>query len=184
MPLPIPKKIADDEILVHYIFDRNFKKKVIAEEKLVSKDIFLPNKGGVSLQRNSYCDENKCKMFAKGVAIGKVYIGFIVFRKSHFEKVKQNYIENERKEFEADIISTPLDDKFQYLDEKIEVNINSSGNPAHADLIYKNPALKDDESPNTAIRSFSRKLSKVCKLIIDDNTSSDLYEGIEFKNVV
>ena len=76
MPLPIPKKIADDEILVHYIFDRNFKKKVIAEEKLVSKDIFLPNKGGVSLQRNSYCDENKCKMFAKGVAIGYGVFGF------------------------------------------------------------------------------------------------------------
>ena len=184
MPLLIPKKIADEEILVHYIFDRNFNKKVISEEKLISKDIFLPNKGGVSLQRSLYCGESKCKMFAKGVAIGKVYIGFIVFRKLHFEKVKQDYIENERSEFEADIVSTPLDAKFQYLAEDIEVNIDSSGNPAHADLIYKNPALKENESPNTAIRSFSRKLSKVCKLIIDNNSSSDSYDDVEFKNVV
>jgi hypothetical protein len=184
MPLLIPKKIADDEVLVHYIFDRNFKNKIISEEKLVSKDIFLPNKGGVSLQRSFYCDENKCKVFAKGVAIGKVYIGFIVFRKSHFEKVKQNYIENERNEFEADIVSTPLDENFQYLPKETEVYRDSPGNPAHSDLIYNNPALKENESPNTAIRSFSRKLSKDCKLIIDSNPLSDSFDEVEFKKVV
>ena len=184
MPLLIPKEIADDEILVHFIFDRNFKNKIIKEEKLVSKDIFLPNKGGVSFQRNFYCDESKCKNFAKGVAIGKVYIGFIIFRKSHFEKVKQDYIQNERNEFEADIISTPLDENFEYLPKDVEVYLDTPGNPAHADLIYENPALKENESPNTAIRSFSRKLSKECKLIIDSDSSSDSYDDIEFKKVV
>lgn len=184
MPLLIPKEIADDEILVHFIFDRNFKNKIIAEEKLVSKDIFLPNKGGVSFQRNFYCTENKCKDFAKDVAIGKVYIGFIVFRKSHFEKVKQDYIQNHRSEFEADIFSTPLNENFKYLPQDVEVYTDTPGNPAHADLIYENPALKENESPNTAIRSFSRKLSKDCKLIIDSNSLSDSYDGIEFKKVV
>jgi len=184
MPLLIPKEIAEDEILVHYIFDRNFKNKIISDEKLVSKDMFLPNKGGVSLQRNFYCDENKCKQLAKGVAIGKVYIGFFVFRKSDFEKVKQNYISNDRSEFEADIVSTPLDKDFQYLPKETKVYINTLGNPAHADLVYHNPALKADESPNTAIRSFSRKLSKDCKLIIDKNPLSVDYDDIEFKKVV
>jgi hypothetical protein len=165
-------------------FDRNFKNKIISEEKLVSKDIFLPNKGGVSLQRNFYCEENKCKEFAKGVAIGKVYIGFIVFRKSDFEKVKQNYIQNDRKEFDADIVSTPLDEYFQHIPKEREVYIDTPGNPAHADLIYVNPALKDDESPNTAIRSFSRKLSKDCKLIIDSKPLSETFDDVEFKKVV
>lgn len=184
MPLLIPKKIADDEILVHYIFDRNFKNKIISEEKLVSKDIFLPNKGGVSLQRNFYCDENKCKEFAKVVAIGKIYIGFIVFRKSHFEKVKQDYILNDRNEFDADIFSTPLDINLEYLPEKTEVYLTTPGNPAHSDLVYRNPALKEDETPNTAIRSFSRKLSKVCKLVIDSNPAFNTFDDIKFDNIV
>lgn len=184
MPLLIPKEITDDEILVHFIFDRNFKKKIIAEERLVSKDIFLPNKSGVSFQRSFYCEESKCKNFAKDVAIGKVYIGFIVFRKSHFEKVKQNYIQNERNEFEADIFSTPLDENFEYLPKEVEVYTDSLGNPAHADLIYENPAVKESESPNTAIRSFSRKLSKECKLIIDSNPLSDSYDDVEFNKLI
>lgn len=184
MPLLIPKEITADEILVHFIFDRNFKNKIITEEKLISKDIFLPNKGGVSFQRNFYCTENKCKEFAKGVAISKVYIGFIVFRKSYFEKVKQDYIKNERSEFEADIFSTPLDENSEYLPKEVEVYIDTPGNPAHADLIYKNPAIKENESPNTAIRSFSRKLSKDCKLIIDCNSLSANYDDVEFDKVV
>jgi hypothetical protein len=184
MSLLIPQKISEDEILVHYIFDRNFKNKTISEEKLVSKDIFLPNKGGVSLQRNLYCKEDKCKEFAKKVAIGKVYIGFIVFRKSDFEKVKQNYTQNDRKEFDADIISKPLDEFFNYLPSETKVYIDTLGNPAHADLIYKNPALKDAESPNTAIRSFSRKLSKDCKLIIDSNPLSDTYDDVAFIDLI
>lgn len=184
MPLLIPEDIADEEILVHYIFDRNFKNKIISEEKPVFKDIFLPNKGGVSLQRNSYCGENKCKKFAKDVAIGKVYIGFIIFRKSDFEKVKQNYILNDRNDFDAEIASTPLNEFFEYLPRDTQVYINTPGNPAHADLIYKNPALKDDESPNTAIRSFSRKLSKDCKLIIDTKRFSDTFDDVKFNDVV
>lgn len=184
MHLLIPKEIADDEILVHFIFDRNFKNKIIAEEKLVCKDIFLPNKGGVSLQRNFYCEENKCKNFAKLVAFGNVYKGFIIFRKSHFEKVKQDYIQNERVEFKANIFSTPLDENFEYLPQDAVVYTDTPGNPAHADLIYENPALKENESPNTAIRSFSRKLSKDCKLIIDSNSLSDTYEDIEFSKAV
>lgn len=184
MPLLIPKVIGNEEILVHYIFDRNFKKNIISEEKLISKDIFLPNKGGVSLQRNFYCKENRCKELAKKVAVGKDYIGFIVFRKSDFEKAKQNYILNDRSAFDASIVSTPLDENFQYLPVENEVYVNSTGNPAHADLIYENPAMKDNESPNTAIRSFSRKFSKECKLIIDSNPMSETYDDIEFKKVV
>lgn len=184
MPLLIPNDITDDEILVHFIFDRNFKNKVIKEETLVSKDIFLPNKGGVSLQRNFYCNVNKCKVYAKDIAIGKVYIGFIIFRKSHFEEVKQNYILNERSDFKANIFSTPLGENFEKLPKEVEVYTDTPGNPAHADLIYENPALKENESPNTAIRSFSRKLAKTCKLIIDCNPMSVSYDNIEFKNII
>ncbi|WP_299325271.1 hypothetical protein [uncultured Maribacter sp.] len=184
MPILIPKNIDDDEILVHFIFDRNFKNKIANEHKLISKDIFLPNQGGVSLQRSLYCNEKTCKSFAKKVAINRAYIGFVIFRKSTFEKVKKNYVLNDRSEFEAKLFSTPLDENNLYLAPYIEVNVDSKGNPSHSDLIYKNPAVKGDESPNTAIRSFSRKLSKECKLIIDDNPDLEEYLDTPFEQII
>ena len=130
MPESIPKNISENEILVHYIFDRSFKNKNVIKSKIIDKNIFFPNKGGVSLQRNSYCDENKCKAFAKKVPNGK-YVGFVIFKKSDFETVKNNHKEN-RKEFECDIFSTHLDENFEYDPETISVTTETAGNPAHA----------------------------------------------------
>lgn len=176
----IPRNIAIDEILVHYIFDRNFKRKQISKECFISKDVFIPNKGGVSLQRNSYISETNCKKLAKTIQ-GRVYVGFLIFKKSTFQKVKKNYIETMRKDFDAKIVANPLDDNFDNIPDTIKIYTNTLGNPAHADLIYINPAVQEKETPNIAIRSFSRKLAKECLLIFDTNPEEETYNEAVFE---
>jgi len=183
MSIRLPKEISDEEILAHYLFDRSFARKVIEEKKLINKDVFLPNKGGVSLQRTSYCDENMCKSLATRILPDRKFVGFFCFRKLDFLKVKSEYVKS-RPEFSAEIKSTPLNENFEYILENVEeVCLDDLGNPAHANLIYLNPAIVGDESPNTAIRSFSRKLSKVCKILIDINPYPDAYLGKKILDV-
>jgi hypothetical protein len=178
----ISKEINDKEVLVHFMYDRHFKRKMVSIEKLVTKDIFLPNKGGVSLQRALYCTEEECKGKAIKNLKDKLFSGFYVFQKSGFEIVKNEYIENDRNEFRAEIVSSPLDENNDYLPVGCTVYIDSIGNPGHSDIKYLNPAVKENESPNTAIRSFSRKLAKICKLLIDDNFMNDEYSGELFNS--
>lgn len=179
----IPRNIEADEILVHYIFDRNFRKKRLTEEHFISKDIFIPNKGGVSLQRNYYISESDCKKLAKTIP-GRLYVGFLIFRKATFQKVKEKYIANNRKDFDAQIVAKPLDENFNNLPDTVEIYTDTLGNPAHADLIYIDPAIQGNETPNTAIRSFSRKLAKECLLIFDANLEEEVYSGTVFKEVL
>lgn len=180
----IPNEINSEEVLARYTFDRDFIRKSVQEEKLIIKDIFVPNQGGVSLQRTMYCTENKCKSLAKSIS-SKKYIGFLVFKKSDFLKVKKDYIQNSRVDFKAEIVASPLDENSKYLDKNsIEVFIDSDGNPAHADLIYTNPAILENETPNIAYRSFSRKLSKACTLIVDESPELDNYVGVDFKKAI
>ncbi|MFY7810659.1 MAG: hypothetical protein ACOVQ2_02900, partial [Flavobacterium sp.] len=74
------------------------------------------------------------------------------------------------KSFEAEIISTPLDENYHIIPKEKIVYINTPINPGHADLKYINPGLiSDDENPNTAIRRFSRNLFKICEVYIYDN---------------
>tara|TARA_R110001606_G_scaffold153_1_gene591 strand:- start:109 stop:666 length:558 start_codon:yes stop_codon:yes gene_type:complete len=177
----IPSKINQKEVLVHYIFSKHFKKKLISSQisDLVNREILMPNRGGVSLQRAEYCNENQCKSFAVNIE-GRIYAGFLIFTKEEFENVKSLYKEKSRPDFEAAIIHSPLNETFEYLPKDIEVFINSKGNPSHSDLKYLNPAEIQDETPNTAIRSFTKKLIQVCKLLIDETPLEDSYTGIMF----
>lgn len=184
----IKKEIDEDEILVRFIYDRNFKGKIVNKNNLITKELFLPYKEGVSLQRFNYCDENQCKAYAKRNIKGKVYSGFIIFKKTCFDKVQQLY-KNDRVDFEAIVKSTPLDLNNEYLPDDVQVFIKSKGNPSHADIIYINPAAIGNETTKTAIRSFSRKFSKVCQVAIDEEISSIEYKGkpffdFEFKDLL
>lgn len=181
----IPANIDSSEILVHYIFTKHFDKKIISSNisDLVNREVLMPNKGSVSLQRGKYCNENKCKEFALKIP-DRIYSGFLVFTMRNFDEVKTNYKNNSRKDFEAIIEHTPLDEDFNYLPKHTSVYIKTKGNPAHSDLRYVNPAQINEESPNTAIRSFTRKLLQVCDLLIDKNFKGENYEGILFKSCI
>ena len=61
----------------------------------------------------------------------------------------------------------PLDENDNVIEDKKNVFIDTPKNPSHSDLFYLNPSTIDDESPNTAIRFFSRQLCKMSKLIMD-----------------
>lgn len=183
MNLIVSKNIDNDEILAYFIFDKDFKNKIIDSDKIISKNIFLPNKGSVSLQRNKYCSESLCKRLAKKIQNNRNFVGFVIFRKKEFEKFKLEYKTNDRPDFEAQLIASPLDENFQLI-KKTNVYSNDKGNPAHAEINYLNPAVKGDEKPNTAIRSFSRKFYKKCRLIIDKKPKENIYKGEKFLNLI
>ena len=183
MAIELPKEIGIDEILVRFISDRNFKNKVIDLSKMETKDIFLPYKGGVSLQRANYIDENGCKFFAKKVG-GRKFVGFIIFKRNIFEEIKANFIKDDNVGFDAQIVATPLDENSDYIIDFDEIFDNDNGNPSHADIKYFNPEVKE-EVPNPTIRSFSRKLSKVCKTIFDKNEIDDInFSGNKFSEII
>lgn len=172
----IPNIIQSDEVLVHFLSNKSFKNKILEESKLEDKNVFLPNKGGVSMQRSKYCGEQECKSRAvKIMNNGRFFVGFISFLHSSFLGVKDEY-KKSRANFDAKIIHTPLCERDEVITER-PVYINQTGNPSHADLVYINPAATNDESPSTAIRSFSRKLAKVCTVHLDRNISGLEYEG-------
>lgn len=128
----------------------------------------MPNKGGVSLQRAYYCNEHEAKSRAIAVAgNSRRFAGFICFLYSNFLTVVEDY-KRSRSEFEVEIVYQPLDENQRLISNR-PIFQHFTGNPSHADLKYINPAMKGDETPNIAIRSFSRKLAKVCLLRIDNN---------------
>lgn len=180
MPRNIDKEIGENEILVRFIFDSNFKRKILNEENIIDGEVFLDLRG-VSMQREKYCIEKQCKFLAK--KIPKNYVGFVIFRKSHFDEVKISH-KQIRTEFEAIIKATPLDIHNNYIPDEIIVSTKTDGNPSHSDLFYINPAVGENESPKTALRSFSRKLLKKSKLILDDDAQSLSYFGEKFQKVV
>lgn len=171
----IPKIINNGEILVRFVFLDDFKKKTIHREKLIDQGVFLDTRqSGISLQRSTYTTEDKCKKLAKKVP-NKEYIGFVLFFKKAFGQTVAEF-QKERNTFLATLEFTPLDESNNYIINRENININDKGNPAHADILYINPAMSIDEAtPNTSLRLFSRKLMLNCKLIIDSNS-----EGIEF----
>ncbi|WP_431107747.1 hypothetical protein [Winogradskyella poriferorum] len=178
MPTPIPRKIDSEEILVRFINDRDFKSKILDAQKFIHKSVLLPHQGGVSLQREKYCNENCCKKISKGFLVNsnKVYVGFLLFIKSDFDKFIEKYKSENRPDFEAEIISTPLDEELKLIGKSENIYTNTKGYPAHADIIYLNPAIRGDESTATAIRSFAKKFSeKLCKIVIDDMPNEKQY---------
>jgi hypothetical protein len=181
MPIKIPRIIDEQEILVRFIFEKNFKNKKIEPIKINDGEVFLDLRG-VSLQREKYCNETKCKKLAKENLTQK-YIGFVIFRLANFNKTIEEHKSN-RPHFEARLISTPLDTDLNIIPIEIDININTPGMPAHADIEYLNPALVDDETPKTAIRKFSRNLYKKSVLIIDNEIEKDSFSSVVFKEII
>ena len=180
----IPKIIDDTEILVRFIFVDNFKKKVLDKTKLNIQDIFLDTRlYGISLQRSSYTTENECKNFALSI-LSKQYVGFVLFYKSDFTSSVSDY-KLERGVFESFIEFTPLDENNQYLINREHISTEDKGNPSHSDIVYINPAIKDDEAtPNTSLRLFSKKLMSKCKIIIDDDIENSKFNLGLFSDLV
>lgn len=170
----ISREILNDEILVRFVFSRDFKKGRINENNIIDKDIYVDTRGGVSLQRERYSDENLCRRIAKGNVNG--YVGFIIFRKSVFDELVIQH-RDDRDDFLAEVNSTPLDVNLDVIPTNIDVFTDTPINPAHADLEYINPAtVITDNSPHTFTRMFSKNLFKHSKLWIDPNPDSDEYE--------
>ena len=96
----------------------------------------------------------------------------IQFKKETFLEAKKQHLEV-RKEFDADIFYTPLDENDKVIEDKTNILIDTPKNASHSDLFYLNPATIDEESPNTAVRFFSRQLCKGAKLIIDHPNTED-----------
>ncbi len=170
MAFEIQKFISDKEILIRYVFKSDFKRKNVLKDKVNFANFLQPYNGGVSLQRESYCNEKEAKCRVKEIST-KVFVGFYIFKKDFFNKIKQDYCAKDRNGFEAEIFATPLDLDQNYLSLPINKKIfkELKGNPSHADLVYINLVPKKEETPKTAIRSFVRKFFRESSLIIDKN---------------
>lgn len=178
MPDKISRIIDDDEVLVRYLFSRDFKKGNIDFSKIIDKDVYVDTRGGVSLQRLRYCSESECKQRAKNNDL--VYVGFLIFSKKIFNVLLEEH-RVIRNDFNAIIESTPLDENNQTIGNQIDVFDNTPVNPSHADLIYINPAcIPGDESPHTFTRIFSKNLFKQSEFIIDEYPEDEDYIGIPF----
>lgn len=177
----IQRKIDDDEILVRFVFEKDFKSKILHPKRIKDKEIFLDTRGGVSLQREKYSKEKQCKVFAK--LNPNKFVGFLIFQKKDFTSAHKEH-NLQRPGFLAKIKASPLDKDWNLIDDDIETTTSTPGNPAHADLNYLNPAAIPDESPKTAIRVFSRKLFKKSKLIIDDNPELENFTTCKFSEVI
>ncbi len=187
----IDEKIVNDEILVRYVFSDDFKGKNVVKEKIITKNLLGPLRGGTSLQRERYCDENQCNELGNKIP-NKSLVGFLIFTKEDFDKVKSDFIaSNENLEtgivLDAYIKATPLDENFNILDfKKVKITIDTKGNPSHADIIYLKPKLIPEdvdfyEKPNTTIRSFSKKMYLSSNLIINESEDRSIYIGSKFK---
>ena len=169
----IDRNIDDNEIIIRHIFTGDFKKNVFTIGNIIEKDVFLDTRfPEVSLLRTRYNDKENC--IKRGYDIKPDFVGYLVFKKSVFEEVVKNLKMKESKDFEAIILSTPLDINFNIIPVENIVTIETPVNPGHADLKYINPGLLfNDENPNIAIRRFSRKLFKSCKICFNVDNNHD-----------
>ena len=153
-------------------FESHFKNKKIEPGRVNDGEIFMDSRLiGVSLQRNQYCSENLCKALAMQVPHQK-YVGFMIFDKERFLKARSLH-QGIRSNFEAEIMFTPLDEDNNIIADKSNIFIDTPKNPSHSDLYYIDPAIIEPESPNIAIRFFSRQLCKLSKLVMDYPSLND-----------
>lgn len=187
----IDEKIVGDEILVRYVFSDDFKGKNVLKEKIITKNLLGPLRGGTSLQRERYCDENQCNKLGNKIP-NKSLVGFLIFTKDDFDKVKSDFITSNENSgtgivLDAYIKATPLDENFNILDfKKMKITIETKGNPSHADIIYLKPKLIPEdvdvyEKPNTTIRSFSKKMYLSSNLILNESEDKSVFIGSKFK---
>lgn len=162
------EKIENEEILVRTVLSSHLKKGKIKET-----DLYVDSRGDVSLNRSAFADEIKCKTL--GLKIETLtegrnrYIGFAIFKFTDFKDNIESH-QQERPNFDANIVPTPLDENNSLRDPNEIVYVTDKGNPAHADLKYINPDQKPTEnSPNTSMRVFSRELVKRSTIIYDNS---------------
>lgn len=174
----IDRNIDNDEIIIRYIFEGDFKKNIFIVANIIEKDVFLDTRySEVSLLRTKYNNKENC--IKRGFDIKTDFVGYLIFKKSIFEQVVKSIKLEEVRDFEAKIISTPLDENFEVIPKENIVTIETPINPGHADLKYINPGLLfSDENPNIAIRRFSRKLFKSCKICFGGNNHDNLIKEV------
>lgn len=188
----IDEEISANEILVRYVYADDFKSSIVLAEKIITKNLFGPLRGGTSLQRERYCDESKCHELGNKIA-NKKLVGFLIFIKDDFDRVKSAFIESNDNAgleivLEAYIKATPLDENDNYLDfENVKITMDTAGNPAHADIVYLKPELIPDhvsfyEKPNTTIRSFSKKMFCSSILVLNKSQDKSVFVGPKFKD--
>lgn len=186
----IEEAIAPDEILVRYVFSDDFKGKNVLVEKIITKNLFGPLRGGTSLQRERYCNEDQCNELGNRIP-NKELVGFLIFIKDDFEKIKDDFIKSNENAgtgiiLDALIKATPLDESFNILDfKKVKITTDTKGNPAHADIIYLKPELIPNnvsryEKPNTTIRSFSKKMFITSNLVLNQSKDKSVFLGSKF----
>lgn len=165
----IDRNIDNNEIIIRFIFKGDIKEnkrnKLFIKESIIDKDVFIDTRPNVdvSLLRKRYNDNDEC--VKRGYEVKDDFIGFLIFKKNDFDLTVSQHKMLESSDFEAVIISSPLDEYYQIIPVEKEVRIDTPINPGHSDLVYLNPGLIiNDENPNIAIRRFSRRLFKICEV--------------------
>lgn len=171
----IDKLIADDEILVRFLFTNDLKKsaKPATFSNIDSGEVFFDKRGGVSLTRHICNSELEC--IERASQNLHQCIGFAIFKKKQFDlSVQENRAT--RPTFDCEIIGTPLDKNGNYVPPDVAVSFDSEGHPGHADINYINPGISTtNETANTAIRVFSRLHYKNSqKILFDENQTVQL----------
>lgn len=176
----IDRNINNDEVIIRFIFKGDFKpNKPSLRENIIDKDVFVDTRNPeVSLLRARYNDKNDC--IRRGYDVKSDFVGFLIFKKQQFDlSVAQHKLEP-LNNFEAEIISSPLDENYKIIPTETEVRIDTPINPGHSDLIYLNPGLiNNDENPNVAIRRFSRRFFKVCKICFETDDYDAFLEELK-----
>lgn len=179
----IPVEIDSQELLVRFVFADDFKKSNFSKEKIKAGEVFIDTRGkGVSLQRGHYTTTNFCVDSAKSIST-KVFVGFVFFlKKSYLDACGLMLLE--RPAFNSELMFTPMDESGAYLEKKDKIGSEDKGNPSHADIYYIDPKLMmtpEEQTPNVALRLFSKKLcskSKILVNIVDEvDPLVELYEN-------
>lgn len=168
----IDRNIDNNEVIIRFIFKGDIKEnkrnKPFFKESIIDKDVFIDTRPNidVSLLRTRYNSTIDC--VRRGKEVKNDFIGFLSFKKNHFDLSVSQHKCLESSTFDAEIISTPLDENDHIIPIEREVRIDTPINPGHSDLIYLNPGLiANDETPNIAIRRFSRRFFKMCEVYFE-----------------
>lgn len=176
----IPVEIENHEILVRFIFADDFKKSTLSKEKIKDGEVFIDTRGlGVSLQRAKYTTTRFCLDAGDSIKT-KVFVGFIFFKKQSYIEACE-LMQKERPNFNSELKFSPLDESGEYLEKIDKIDSNDRGNPSHADIFYIEPQSMmkpDEQTPNVALRLFSKKLCSLSKIFVQSDKVTILEEDL------